>query len=658
MKIIVAKKLGFCYGVKRAMQIAEDLSKTGTDAVTLGPIIHNNQVVAGLRSKGIDYVESLDDVPGETVIIRSHGVGPACYNRANEKNLKIIDATCPYVVRAQKEANRLVNEGKTVIIFGEKNHPEVRSIAEWAMDRAIVAETPADLANLPYLSEASVVSQTTFSQALFQEMLALVKDKVDHVDVHRTICNVTAERQNAVAELAKIADVIVVIGGRHSGNTRRLYELAKANGTPAYHIETAAELRSSWFQSDWTVGITAGASTPDWIIEEVLLAMDDMKTTFEEMDMNYDFHKGSIVEGTVVDLTDEEAYVSFGYKTEAVLQAREYSFPAPESMKDVLAVGDTVKAQITNAVKEDGTIYISKIKLDRLADWDIVEQALANDEPVEVEGIEAIKAGLLVQIKSLRGFIPLSQGDLRFVRSLSFLVGTTFQAKVLEVDRLKNRLVLSRKAMLEIHRETEMENMKEAYEQGTQLTGIVKKIMPYGAFIDVNGIEGLLHISDVAWNKIDKVEDVLEPNQEVNVIIKSFDPEKQRISFSRKDTLPDPCMDDIQNYAVGDTVVGKVVKLIDFGAIVELTDGLTGLLHISEITKDRSKKVGDVLADGDMVEVQIIGINKSRKRISFSLIQVQEHAEGATEEMPADEAPVQDVAEAEEVTAEATSDEE
>lgn len=631
MKVIVASRLGFCYGVKRAIQIAESAYNTGGKAVTLGPIIHNPQMVRRLADHGVGYVDDLEDIDSGTVIIRSHGVGPTCYNRADEKKLKIIDATCPFVLRAQQEAHRLVKAGKKVIIFGEKNHPEVRSISEWALGKALVAESPEDLENLPMMDEVSIVSQTTFSQETFQQMLAMVSEKAARVDVHKTICNATAERQEAVKLLADEVDVVIVVGGKNSGNTRRLAEISAQAGKVTHHIETASELQISWFRSDMNVGVTAGASTPDWIIEEVLEVMEDMNKMLEEMEMS-DFHKGSVVEGTVVEVTDDEAQVSFGYKTEAVLPAREYSFPAPKSMKDVLAVGDSIKAQITNAVKEDGTIYISKIKLDRLADWDIVEEALEKDEPVVCEGIEAIKAGLLVQIKSLRGFIPLSQGDLRFVRSLSFLVGTQFEAKVLEVNRNQNRLVLSRKAVLEEHREEEMEHMKEAFENQEVLTGIVKKIMPYGAFIDVNGIEGLLHISDVAWNKIDKVEDVLAQDEEVQVKIKSFDEEKQRISFSRKDTMPDPWLEDIKNHEVDDVVVGKVVKLMDFGAIVELEDDLTGLLHISEMTKERNRKAGDILQLNDVVEVRIIGINPARKRISFSLVSVESPAQEAESE--------------------------
>ncbi len=637
MKILITDKLGFCYGVKRAIKIAEDTGKAGNTAVTLGPIIHNPQVVAALAEQGVGYVNKLDDVKEGIVIIRSHGVGPSCYNRASEKNLKIIDATCPFVLRAQKEAHRLINEGKHVIIFGEKDHPEVKSISEWAQNKAIIAESPEDLQNLPEMESVSIVSQTTFSRKMFKKMLAAVSAKATNVDVHETICHATAERQEAVIKLAEQVDVIIVIGGKNSANTGRLAEISALAGKRTYHIETAAELQRNWFDKDTIVGITAGASTPDWIIEEVLVAMDEMKKTFEEMEMDYDFHKGSIVEGTVVALTDEEAYVSFGYKTEAILVPREYSFPAPTSLKDVLAVGDTVRAQITNTVKEDNPIYISKLKLDRAADWDVLEEAKANDEAVECVGLEAIKAGLLVQVQSLRGFIPLSQGDLRFVRSLSFLVNTKFKVKVLEIDRMKNRLVLSRKAVLEEHRDEEMENMKASYEKKEVLRGIVKKIMPYGAFIDVNGIEGLLHISDIAWSKIDKVEDVLEQNQEIDVIVKDFNEEKQRISFSHKDTYEDPWYDKIDNHTEGSSEIGTVVNILDFGAIVELDDKLTGLLHISEIPEANGRKVSDVLQVGDSVEVQILDIKRQRKRISFSLVHIAERGEEDTNEQVLDE---------------------
>lgn len=353
--------------------------------------------------------------------------------------------------------------------------------------------------------------------------------------------------------------------------------------------------------------------------------MEDMGKMLEMEEQNLDYKKGDVINGEVIELFDNKAYVSFGYKTEAVLPIHEYSYPEPASLKDVLKVGDPIKAVIVNAVREDNPIYISKIKLDRLAEWDDVEAAFEKGEPVECEGIEAIKVGLLVQINSLRGFIPLSQGDLRFVHSLSNLVGKKFMAKILEVDRAKNRLVLSRKAVLESQRDEELKVIEEAYNNGDTLQGTVKKIMPYGAFVGINGVEGLLHISDISWKKIGKVEDVLQPGQVIDVKIKSYDPEKQRISFTHKECIPNPWETSIHDHDVDDVVDAKVVKILEFGAIVELDDGLTGLLHINEMTRDHNKKPSDIVAVGDVIKVRIIGIDEDRRRISFSLVEAADH---------------------------------
>lgn len=482
------------------------------------------------------------------------------------------------------------------------------------------------------MQEAHIVIQTTFSAALADRLTAAIGKKVKDLHVNKSICDATMQRQQAARELADRVDVMIVIGGRNSANTTRLAEICREEGAVTHHIETAAELKPSWFHSRDKIGITAGASTPDWIIEEVVFIMENMKEMLDQEEMNLDVHKGSVVEGKVVDLYDDKAYISFGYKTEAVLLAHEYSYPAPASLKDVLKIGDTLRVQIVSAVKEDSTIYVSKIKVDRLADWDVVEEAFEKGEAVDCEGIEAIKVGLLVQIKSLRGFIPLSQGDLRFVHSLQGLVGKTFKAKILEVDRAKNRLVLSRKAVLEDERNAEMDVIEKAYENGDVLKGVVKKIMPYGAFVSINGVEGLLHISDISWKKIGKVEDVLKPEQEIDVKIKSFDREKQRISFSHKDCLPNPWETAIHDHQVDDIVDAKVVKILEFGVIVELDDGLTGLLHINEMTDDHNKKPGDICQLGDILKVRIINIDEGRRRISFALEEAPSHDEAPAEE--------------------------
>ncbi len=627
MEIYKASVMGFCYGVKRAMKIAENAAISGIKAVTYGPIIHNPQVVEKLTDKGVPPAEDLDALTDETVIIRSHGVGPSCYNKLKCKNLALMDATCPFVKRNQEITRNLVADGKTVVLIGEKKHPEMKSVAEWAVGHSFQVETMEDVKALPPMEEAHIVTQTTFSVALADRLIEAIEEKIPKVFVNKSICDATAQRQQAARELARKVDVMIVIGGRNSANTGRLAEVSAAEGATVHHIETAEELKLEWFRSRDKIGITAGASTPDWIIEEVVCIMEDMKEMLEQEEMNLDVHKGSVVEGNVVDLYDDKAYISFGYKTEAVLQAHEYSFPAPASLKDVLKIGDSLRVQIVSGVKEDSTIYVSKIKVDRLADWDVVEEAYNNGEPVECEGIEAIKVGLLVQLKSLRGFIPLSQGDLRFVHSLQGLVGQKFPAKILEVDRAKNRLVLSRKAVLEDQRNTEMDEIEAAYENGDVLQGTVKKIMPYGAFIGINGVEGLLHISDISWKKIGKVEDVLKPEQVIDVKIKSFDREKQRISFTHKDCLPNPWETAVTDHAIDDVVPAKVVKILEFGVIVELEDGLTGLLHINEMTDDHNKKPGDICQVGDDIQVRIINIDEARRRISFGLVEAPAHGE-------------------------------
>lgn len=627
MEIYRAREMGFCYGVRRAMKLALDTAAAGKPAATLGPLIHNPQVVERLAEKGIPAIENLADFHDKIVIIRSHGVGPSCYNNVKCKNLALVDATCPFVMRNQQITKELVAEGHQVVLIGEKNHPEMKSVAEWADGQSYLIESMDDVAELPHLKEAHIVIQTTFSETLADELIEAVSKKADRVEVHKTICRATSDRQHAARELARQMDVMIVIGGRNSANTTRLAEVCREEGAVTYHIETASELRSAWFHHQDKVGITAGASTPDWIIEEVVCIMEDMSKLLESEELNLDVHKGSVVNGRVVEVFDNKAFISFGYKTEAILPVHEYAYPVPESLKDVLNVGDEIRVQVINSIREDSPIYVSKIKVDRLADWDVVEEAFEKNEPVECEGIEAIKVGLLVQIKSLRGFIPLSQGDLRFVHSLAGLVGQTFSAKILEVDRAKNRLVLSRKAVLEEARDSELDVLEAAFQNGEVLKGVVKKIMPYGAFVNVNGVEGLLHISDISWKKIAKVEDVLQPEEEIDVKIKSFDKEKQRISFTHKDCLPDPWETSIHEHALDDVVDAKVVKVLEFGVIVELEDGLTGLLHINEMTKDHNKKPSDICALGDEIKVRIIGIDENRKRISFSLVEAAEHAE-------------------------------
>jgi len=639
VKIRVADSCGFCYGVKRAVSMAEEAADLSGESCTLGPIIHNPQVVNHLAEKGVTAIEELSQIEkGNNVIIRSHGVGPAVYEEAKERELNVLDATCPFVKKAQLDAHAIIESGRTLIIMGEKNHPEVKSINLWADNKGIIIETIEDAKNIQNVEKAGVVVQTTFSQFKFQSILDILETKSKDLKVYKTICSATQERQNAAVVLAKKVDLMIVVGGKNSGNTNRLAEVCREAGYTTYHIETSTELQMTWFKQVHTVGVTAGASTPDWIIKEVIERMSEFAELFAQSEQAAEeIKKGCVVEGTVVQVEDERAWVSFGYKTEAILNKSEIAYPAPASAKDVLHDGDVIKAVIMNHIKEDNPIYLSITRLAKDEDWTYVIDAQEKDETIVCKGVDAIPAGLVVTCKSLRGFIPLSQGDVHFVKSLDSLVGQEFEAKVLEIDEKKNRLVLSRRAVLEVERQAKLDEALKNIEVGGNYKGIVRKIMPYGAFVDIGGIEGLLHISDISWQKIKKVEDVLSVGQEIEVKLQSFDTESNKLSLSLKALSKSPWDVAEETLQVGQIVTGKVVRLVAYGAFVAINDDIQGLLHISQITTQRNAKVEDYLNRGQEVEVKIISLNKDEKKLGLAL----------TEMIPAKETEVEteDVAE-------------
>ena len=634
MKVTIAEACGFCYGVRRAVDMASQ-AETGTK--TLGPIIHNPQVVARLSAQGVAPVDSLDEVgDGETVLIRSHGVGPSVYEEASRRGIRVIDATCPHVKKAQQDAKKIVEEGKNLVIIGEKAHPEVISISQWGANRAIIIDREIEAEQIPFSESLGVVVQTTFSQEQFKRIAEILKTKTNDLDVHMTICTATQQRQNAAVELAGKVDAMIVVGGRNSANTGRLAQVCREQGCPTYHIETAAELDTAAFRGMNHIGITAGASTPDWIIQEVVDIMENLQAEgtevmSEELLDQYDYEenpkKGDVVKGTVISVNDDAAYVSIGTKAEAILPKKEIAVPAPEKASDIIHVGDELTVEIANNIKEEGSIVVSLVKMKKVEDWKEVRDAFENDQLVECVGKETNKAGLVVSIKSLRGFIPLSQGDVKFVKSLDNLVGETFQVKVIDIDEHKNRLVLSRKAVLEAEREQKRAEALQNIEEGAVLEGTVVKIMPYGAFIDLGGVEGLLHISDISWKRVSSVDAVLQVGEKLNVLVQKFDQERNRISLSLKALQKNPWIAAIEKFEVGDVVKGEVKKLLPFGAILAIDPELQGLLHVSELTEKRGAVVKDLVNIGDVMNVKIIGIDTDKKKISLSVLAIQKDEE-------------------------------
>lgn len=634
MKVTVADSCGFCYGVRRAVDMALQVAP---NTHTLGPIIHNPQVVGKLAERNVTPVDSLDDVKeGETILIRSHGVGPSVYEEAEKKGLRVIDATCPHVKKAQKDAKEIIENKKNLIIIGEKSHPEVISISQWGANRAIILDREENARALPPMEEAGVVVQTTFSQQQFARIRSILEEKVKHLEVHMTICTATQQRQQSAVELAKTMDAMIVIGGKNSANTGRLAQVCREQGCPTYHIETAAELNLSDFDGMNNIGITAGASTPDWIIQEVVKIMENLQAEAtevmsEELLDKYDFEetpkKGDVVKGKVISVNDDAAYVSIGTKAEAILPKKEMAVPAPEKASDFVKEGDELTVEIANNIKEEGAIVVSLVKMKKVEDWKEVREAFENDQLVECVGKETNKAGLVVSIKSLRGFIPLSQGDIRFVKSLDYLVGETFQVKVIDIDEHKNRLVLSRKAVLEKEREAKRAEALEKIEEGAVMEGTVVKIMPYGAFIDLGGVEGLLHISDISWKRISSVDAILKQGDTLEVLVQSFDKERDRISLSLKALQKNPWIAAIEKFEVGDVVKGEVKKLLPFGAILAIDPELQGLLHVSELTEKRGANVKELLNIGDVLDVKIINIDTDKKKISLSVLALQQDEE-------------------------------
>lgn len=629
MRVHIAAACGFCYGVRRAVELAAQ-AEAGTH--TLGPIIHNPQLVDSLSEKGVTPVNSLEEVAdGSRLLIRSHGVGPDVYDEAEKRRLHIVDATCPHVKKAQQDARKVINAKKVLVIIGEKDHPEVISISQWGGNRAIIIDKVEEAEEIPYCETMGVVVQTTFSQSRFKQIESVLAGKTGHLDVYMTICAATRQRQEAAVELAGKVDAMIVIGGRNSANTGRLAQVCAEQGCPTYHVETAAEINPDDFAGMHDIGVTAGASTPDWIIQEVVKMMEDLQTEgtevmSEELLDQYDYEenpkKGDVVTGTVISVNDDAAYVSIGTKAEAVLPKKEMAVPAPEKASDFVKVGQQLTVEIANNIKEEGSIVVSLVRMKKVEDWKEVRAAYEAGELVECIGKEINKAGLVVTIKSLRGFIPLSQGDVRFVKSLDYLVGETFRAKVIDMDEHKNRLVLSRKAVLEAERERKRAEVLKTIEEGSVVEGTVVKIMPYGAFIDLGGVEGLLHISDISWKRINSVEDVLSAGEKVEVLVQKFDEERDRISLSMKALQKNPWIAAIEKFEVGDVVKGEVKKLLPFGAILAIDPELQGLLHVSELTDKRGAVVKDLIETGDTLEVKIIGIDRDKKKISLSALAV------------------------------------
>ena len=652
MKITVAKTYGFCYGVKRAIDIAQKSTKGyNNNVATLGPLIHNQRVIEGLQKSGILCKDSLATfAPGDTVIFRSHGVGPEIYRQAEEKGLKIVDATCPNVRKVQLAAEELAKDGRFVLIIGEKNHPEVQSIKAWAGPHSLVVETPADIIAVPVAATYGVVSQTTFEEEKFQQLLAqLQQDKQGDYKILKTICLATSQRQEAAKELAAQVDAMFVFGGKNSANTRHLWELVQVINPKSYLLESAEDIEPRMLYNIKKIGITAGASTPQEIIEEAIVTMETMESLLGEKE-SMRLHLGMVVEATVVAITSEEVVVDFGYQSEGSVAFDQWEAGGTkESVTPEVKVGDKVTLKVVASENKDGLVILSKVKAVADAAWTDLPAKLEGMKEIKVKGLRAVKGGLTValpEISGVTGFIPASHLDLKRVENIKEFEGKEMTAEVLEVNPEKKRLVLSRRNVLreekiaKTHayreeRAKRLEERKEALDnafqnikEGSTVHGVVKNVVDFGMFVEIAPfVQGLVHVSELSWEKGVKPADKYKPGDEVDVYVKGLEPEKGRISLSIKQLQEDPWQAAVKEFHEGQIVEGKVIRFLPFGAIVKIKDDVEGMVHISEIAEERIEKPEDVLKLDQDVKVKILHIDTANKKIGLSISKVKEDAE-------------------------------
>ncbi len=637
--MVLASHAGFCFGVRRAVGTAEKAAP----AVTLGPIIHSPQVVERLRRMGIVPVDALEEIPdGVRAVIRSHGVDRATYDALARKGCEVVDATCPFVARIHDMAREASRAGIPLVVVGEAEHPEVRGILGWTDDEKYAVLSREDVERLPHLSKALVVSQTTMVEEKFRELCSALAGKIDRPDVRATICPATRDRQNECVEIARKADVMIVIGGRESSNSRKLYRLAARFCPRTFFIESAAELSGVRAAPSDVIGITAGASTPDCIIKEVVARMNDIEKkapieetqdpsvmSMEDVDKTLvQLRPGQIVTGQVVQISDDEVCVNVGYKADGLIKKSDLS------STDV-KIGDEIEVEVVKVNDGEGNVLLSQKNIINRKAW---EDICAKEEAGEfVEGIgkEAVKGGLLADVEGVRTFIPASQLSLRYVEKIDEFVGQPMKLKIIEIDKAKKRIVASRKAVLMAEEAEKKKHIWETLEVGSIVKGTVRRLADFGAFVDIGGVDGLVHVTDLSWGRVKHPSDVVSVGQEIDVKILNVDPERERISLSYKQTQPRPWTVAADKYPVGSVVEGKVVRITTFGAFVELEPGLDGLVHISQCALTRIAKVEDAVNVGDIVRVKVLDVNTEAKRISLSIREVLE--DEALDSVPEDE---------------------
>ncbi|MGI6728005.1 MAG: bifunctional 4-hydroxy-3-methylbut-2-enyl diphosphate reductase/30S ribosomal protein S1 [Anaerovoracaceae bacterium] len=673
MEIKLAEHAGFCFGVREALRktqetIEANLGKT-IKIYTCGPLIHNKAVISELEEQGVSVVVHPGMAEeGNIIIVRSHGEPESFYHEAEKKNLTIVDATCPFVSKIHSIVRQAAEQGRNVVVVGDKNHPEVRGITGWAGENYQVIDSLAMAEMIPY-DNITLVAQTTITGTLWDTIANYLQNNKQDVLALRTICSATTERQKSCEITAKESDAMIIIGDKGSANSRKLYEIASKNCEKTFFVEKPEDLPLKEIEKCDRIGFAAGASTPERIIKEVIATMSEVITENKEMNeveatkdqeiteavktapviendaqkapvvedeveeeknLMHDFMdqidkslrlpgRGEIVDGEIVQVTNREIVVNLGCKKDGIIPKEELVIEDEKELNELFKEGDTIQAKVVKTDDGDGNILLSRKKLEANEHWEEINDAFDDKSVLNVKVIRAVKGGVIALYKEVSGFIPMSQLSDKFVEKADEFIGKILPVKVSRVDQRRNKAVFSRKAYLNEEKQKKIQEIWESLNIGDVVEGTVMRFTDYGAFVDIGGIDGLLHISEISWGKLKHPQEALEIGEKVNVKILSMNSEKGKISLGMKQNQPEPWSVIDENYHDGQVIDGKVVQLKEYGAFVELEPGLDGLVHISEIAPKRVTNIADELSVGEIVKAKILEIDKERKRISLSI---------------------------------------
>lgn len=636
----VAPDAGFCSGVRTAVETITAALAGGRKVVALAPVVHNRHVMARLQDAGLKLAKSLPEVGSEELlVVPSHGACALDLAAAGRRGLQVLDLTCPRVRRSQAAAARFAAEGLPVLVIGDPDHAEVRSVLSYAGAGSLVVSTELDAGQIPPGRAWGVIAQTTAPPARVQAVLSAIRPRVSGAAVEPTTCEVAAGMQRTVEALAREVDIMIVVGGRTSANTANLADLARGQGTETYHVEQASELDRARIARARRVGVAAGASTPDWLIEEVVTKVMEIEQCPGDpaaapegtqpaaggqegsgsMEAVRLLSPGDVVPGRVVELRPGEGImVDVGYKSEGLVPLNELARRSVADPLSQVKVGDEILVAVLRLEGEEGQLILSKRRADEEKTWGSLQAAFAAGTPVTGRATQAVKGGLLIDVGA-RAFLPASHVGTEFVRDLGPLVGTEITAKVIEIDRKDRKIILSQRQYLEEHKQAAAGEVWSRIAEGSVILGTVKRLTDFGAFVDLGGVDGLLHISELSWTRVGHPSEVVQVGDKIEVKVLRLDRERNRISLGKKQLEGDPWTRVAQKLQAGSVVTGKVVRLVPFGAFVQLADGVDGLVHISQIADHRIAKPEEALHPGQEVRVKILSVSTDAKRISLSI---------------------------------------